>query len=339
MNDLNNSNANKKLVEIKDLRVSFFTTAGEVKAVRGVSWSLRQGEALGIVGESGSGKSVSVYALMGILQDPGKVVGGSIIFNNTDMLKLKENQWRQIRGKDMSMIFQDPMTSLNPVYTVGNQIAETVMAHTKKSAKQANTEAVSSLAKVHIPNPERRARQYPFEFSGGMRQRAMISMSLCCEPKLLIADEPTTALDVTIQAQIIELLKELKKNTNMGIILITHDMGIITDICEDVIIMYGGQIMESASVKELYKNPAHPYTHGLLECLPRLASDSEEPLKPIEGSPVDLLNPPKGCPFAPRCDKCMKVCLNNQPPQFEISSGHYSACWLHQLDRNNTVKE
>jgi oligopeptide transport system ATP-binding protein len=339
MNDLNNSNGNKKLVEIKDLRVSFFTPVGEVKAVRGVSWSLRQGEALGIVGESGSGKSVSVYALMGILQDPGKVTGGSIIFNNTDMLKLKENQWRQIRGKDMSMIFQDPMTSLNPVYTVGNQIAETVMAHTKIRSRQANMCAISSLATVHIPNPERRARQYPFEFSGGMRQRAMISMSLCCEPKLLIADEPTTALDVTIQAQIIELLKELKKNTNMGIILITHDMGIITDICEDVIIMYGGQIMESASVKELYKNPAHPYTYGLLECLPRLASDSEEPLKPIEGSPVDLLNPPKGCPFAPRCDKCMKICLNNQPPQFEVNPGHYSACWLHKFDGNNLIKE
>ncbi|OQA21397.1 MAG: Oligopeptide transport ATP-binding protein OppD [Actinobacteria bacterium ADurb.Bin346] len=330
MDNLNNSNADKKLVEIKDLSISFFTPAGEVKAVRGVSWSLREGEALGIVGESGSGKSVSVYALMGILQNPGKVIGGSITFNNIDMLKLKESQWRLIRGKDMSMIFQDPMTSLNPVYTVGNQIAETVLAHTRTTAQKANKEAVKSLARVHIPNPERRARQYPFEFSGGMRQRAMISMALSCEPKLLIADEPTTALDVTIQAQIIELLKELKKNTNMGIILITHDMGIITDICEDVIIMYGGQVMESASVKELYKNPAHPYTLGLLECLPRLSSDSDEPLKPIEGSPVDLLNPPKGCPFAPRCFKCMKICLNNQPPNFEIKPGHHSACWLHQ---------
>jgi oligopeptide transport system ATP-binding protein len=329
----NSNNITKTIVEVKDLRVSFFTPAGEVKAVRGVSWSLKEGEALGIVGESGSGKSVSVYALMGILQNPGKVIDGSINFNNIDMLKLSENQWRRIRGKDISMIFQDPMTSLNPVYTIGNQIAETVMAHTSIRAKEANMCAVSSLAKVHIPNPDKRAKQYPFEFSGGMRQRAMISMSLCCEPKLLIADEPTTALDVTIQAQIIDLLRELKEDTNMGIILITHDMGVITDICEKVIIMYGGQVMESASVRNLYKNPAHPYTHGLLECLPRLVSDTEEPLKPIEGSPVDLLNPPAGCPFAPRCDQCMKICLNKQPPQFEVGSEHYSACWLHALDK------
>ena len=326
-------NSAKTIVDIKDLRVSFFTPVGEVKAVRGVSWSLKEGEAMGIVGESGSGKSVSVYALMGILQNPGEVIGGSITFNGINMLELKEKQWQKIRGKDMSMIFQDPMTSLNPVYTVGNQIAETVMAHTNIRRKAANISAVSSLSKVHVPNPEKRARQYPFEFSGGMRQRAMISMSLCCEPKLLIADEPTTALDVTIQAQIIDLLKELKDSTGMSILLITHDMGVITDICEKVIIMYGGQVMESADVKNLYKNPAHPYTRGLLECLPRLISDTEEPLKPIDGSPVDLLNPPAGCPFAPRCDQCMKVCLTEQPPQFEISSEHYAACWLHALDK------
>ena len=323
----------KTIVDIKDLRVSFFTPVGEVKAVRGVSWSLKEGEAMGIVGESGSGKSVSVHALMGILQNPGKVIGGSITFNGINILELKEKQWQKIRGKDISMIFQDPMTSLNPVYTVGNQIAETVMAHTNIRRKEANSRAVSSLLMVHIPNPGKMVRQYPFEFSGGMRQRAMISMSLCCEPKLLIADEPTTALDVTIQAQIIDLLKELKDSTGMSILLITHDMGVITDICEKVIIMYGGQVMESADVKSLYKNPAHPYTRGLLECLPRLTSDKEEPLKPIKGSPVDLLNPPVGCPFAPRCDWCMKVCLTEQPPQFEISSEHYAACWLHVLDK------
>lgn len=329
---MDNDKANT-LIEVKDLRVSFFTPAGEVKAVRGVSWSIKEGEALGIVGESGSGKSVSVYALMGILQNPGKVIGGSIFFNNKDMLKLSENQWRKIRGKDISMIFQDPMTSMNPVYTIGNQIAETVMAHSNSTMKEANSCAVSSLATVHIPNPEKRSKQYPFEFSGGMRQRAMISMSLCCGPKLLIADEPTTALDVTIQAQIIDLLRELKEQINMSIVLITHDMGVITDICEKVIIMYGGQIMESASVKDLYKNPAHPYTHGLLECLPRLISDTEEPLKPIEGSPVDLLNPPEGCPFAPRCRQCMKICLSKQPPLFEVGPEHYSACWLQALDK------
>ncbi|MCJ7435262.1 MAG: ABC transporter ATP-binding protein, partial [Anaerolineales bacterium] len=245
-------NSAKTLVDIKDLMVSFFTPVGEVKAVRGISWSLKEGEALGIVGESGSGKSVSVYALMGILQNPGKVIGGSITFNGINMLELKESQWQKIRGKDMSMIFQDPMTSLNPVYTVGNQIAETIMAHTNTGLREANGRAISSLSKVHIPNPDKMARQYPFEFSGGMRQRAMISMSLCCGPKLLIADEPTTALDVTIQAQIIDLLRELKQRTNMGIILITHDMGVITDICEKVIVMYGGRVVESAAVKGLY---------------------------------------------------------------------------------------
>ena len=324
-------NGAKTLVDIKDLRVSFFTPAGEVKAVRGISWSLKEGEALGIVGESGSGKSVSVYALMGILQNPGKVIGGSITFNGINMLELKEKQWQKIRGNDMSMIFQDPMTSLNPVYTVGNQIAETIMAHTDTKRKEAYIRSVFSLLKVHIPNPDKRARQYPFEFSGGMRQRAMIAMSLCCEPKLLIADEPTTALDVTIQAQIIDLMRELKERTNMGILLITHDMGVITDICEKVIVMYGGQVVESASVRDLYKYPAHPYTRGLLECLPRLIRDTDEPLKPIEGSPVDLLNPPAGCPFAPRCGQCMKVCLIEQPPQFVIGPEHYAACWLHAL--------
>jgi oligopeptide transport system ATP-binding protein len=330
---------NKKartLVDIKDLRVSFFTPVGEVKAVRGVSWNLKEGEALGIVGESGSGKSVSVYALMGILTNPGRVVGGSITFDGTDMLTLKEKQWQKLRGKEMAMIFQDPMTSLNPVYTVGNQIVETVLKHTDATRDEAKKCAVANLSKVHISNPAKRVKQYPHEFSGGMRQRAMISMSLCCEPKLLIADEPTTALDVTIQAQILELMKELKEKSNMSIVLITHDLGIISDICEKVIVMYGGQIVESAEIKELFKNPVHPYTHGLLECLPRLMSDSDEPLKPIEGAPVDLLNPPKGCPFAPRCSKCMKICLTEQPPQFEISESHYSACWLHALDNDRS---
>lgn len=322
-------NNSKTLVDIKDLNVSFFTPAGEVKAVRGISWTLKEGEALGIVGESGSGKSVSVYALMGILQDPGKVVGGSITFDGMDMLKLKERQLRKIRGKDMAMIFQDPMTSLNPVYTVGNQIVETIRKHTGLSKHDAWKCATGSLGTVHIPNPEKRAKQYPHEFSGGMRQRAMISMSLCCNPKLLIADEPTTALDVTIQAQILELMKELKETMNMSIVLITHDLGIIADICEKVIVMYGGQIVEAAPISEIFKNPVHPYTLGLLNCLPRLISDSDEPLQPIEGSPVDLLNPPAGCPFAPRCNQCMKICLTQQPPAFGINEDHSSACWLH----------
>jgi oligopeptide transport system ATP-binding protein len=323
----------KTLVDIKDLRVSFFTPAGEVKAVRGVSWSLKEGEALGIVGESGSGKSVSVFALMGILQEPGRVIGGSITFDGMDMLGMKEAQLQKIRGNELAMIFQDPMTSLNPVYTVGNQIAETVMQHTGVTRREAYSCAVESLRMVHIPNPEKRMKQYPHEYSGGMRQRAMISMSLCCGPKLLIADEPTTALDVTIQAQILEIMKELKQNTGMGIVLITHDLGIITNLCDKVIVMYGGEVVESAPMKELYRNPRHPYTIGLLNCLPRLLSDSNEPLKPIEGAPVDLLNPPAGCPFAPRCEQCMKLCLKEQPPSFQVGESHYSACWLHEQEK------
>jgi oligopeptide transport system ATP-binding protein len=322
----------KRLVDIKDLRVSFFTSAGEVKAVRGISWHLDEGEALGIVGESGSGKSVSVYALMGILQHPGRVVDGSITFDGIDMLTLKEREFQQIRGKDMAMIFQDPMTSLNPVFTVGAQIAETILRHTDARKAEAKQTAVDMLSTVHIPNAEKRARQYPHEFSGGMRQRAMISMALSCSPKLLIADEPTTALDVTIQAQILEVMKELKERTNMSIVLITHDLGLIADICEKVIVMYGGQIVEAAPIAQIYSNPVHPYTHGLLDCLPRLMSDDNEPLRPIEGAPVDLLNPPEGCPFAPRCDRAMKICLNQRPPQFEVGEDHYSACWLHAKD-------
>jgi oligopeptide transport system ATP-binding protein len=318
-----------ELVEIKDLKVSFFTPAGEVKAVRGVSWSIKEGEALGIVGESGSGKSVSIFALMGILQDPGRVIGGSITFNGIDMLSLKESQMQKIRGNDLAIIFQDPMTSLNPVYTVGNQIAETVRQHLGIHGKEAYKCAISSLSAVHIPNAEKRSKQYPHEYSGGMRQRAMIAMSLCCEPKLLIADEPTTALDVTIQAQILEIMKELKQNSKMGIVLITHDLGVITDICDKVIVMYGGQVMEAAPMRELYMNPKHPYTIGLMNCLPRLMSDDNEPLKPIEGAPVDLLNPPAGCPFAPRCDQCMKICISEQPPQMDVGENHFSACWLH----------
>jgi oligopeptide transport system ATP-binding protein len=324
--------AAKTLVDIKDLRVSFFTPAGEVKAVRGVSWNLKEGEALGIVGESGSGKSVSVFALMGILQEPGRVIGGSITFDGQDMLGMKEAQLQKIRGNELAMIFQDPMTSLNPVYTVGNQIAETVMQHTDSSRKEAYACAIESIKMVHIPNPERRIKQYPHEYSGGMRQRAMIAMSLCCEPKLLIADEPTTALDVTIQAQILEIMKELKQNSNMGIVLITHDLGIITNLCDKVIVMYGGEVVEAAPMRELYANPRHPYTIGLMNCLPRLLSDSNEPLKPIEGAPVDLLNPPAGCPFAPRCEKCMKLCLTEQPPSYEVGDDHYSACWLHERE-------
>ncbi len=320
---------NKRLLDIKDLRVSFFTPGGEVKAVRGVSWHLDEGEAIGVVGESGSGKSVSVYSVMRLLQSPGKIIGGSIEFDGMDLIALSEKEMRNIRGNKIAMIFQDPMTSLNPVYTVGNQIEEPLKLHLKMNSKAAEKRSTELLSIVGIPSPERRIKQYPFEFSGGMRQRAMISMALACEPKLLIADEPTTALDVTIQAQILEIMKELKQRTKMSIILITHDLGIVSDICDKIIIMYGGEIVEYGPIESLFEAPSHQYTLGLIGSLPKLTIDEKEVLKPIEGSPVDLMHPPAGCPFAPRCEKCMKVCLTEKPPYFMISEGHYSACWLH----------
>lgn len=320
------------LIEIKDLNVSFFTPAGEVKALRGISWSLKEGEALGIVGESGSGKSVTAYSIMRLLQFPGRVVSGSITLNKKDILSLSEKEMRTIRGNDVAMIFQDPMTSLNPVFTIGNQIREPLKLHLHMNKTEGNKKAIELLRSVGIPTPERRIKQYPFEFSGGMRQRAMISMALACEPKLLIADEPTTALDVTIQAQILEIMKGLKQRLNTSIILITHDLGIISDICDKVIIMYGGKIVESAPMRDLFYKPSHQYTIGLLNSLPKLESDEKKPLKPIEGSPIDLMNPPKGCAFAPRCEKCMKICLDEQPPYYQIGENHQSACWLHFVD-------
>lgn len=326
---------NNHLIDIEDLRVSFFTPGGEVQAVRGISWFLNEGEALGIVGESGSGKSVSVYAIMRLLQHPGRVVGGSIRFNGTDILSLSEEDMRKIRGNDIAMIFQDPMTSLNPVYTVGDQIEEPLRLHRNMRGKRAHQRAEELLAMVGIPSPARRLKQYPFEFSGGMRQRAMIAMALACEPKLLIADEPTTALDVTIQAQILEIMKDLKERRCMSIVLITHDLGIVSDICDKIIIMYSGEIMEFGPIDSLYKSPSHPYTNGLINSLPKIDEAEGAQLTPIEGTPVDLMHPPAGCPFAPRCDKCMKVCLTEKPPYFEMEPNHYSACWLHYERKGN----
>lgn len=331
-NNYNGNNSSERLIDVEDLSVSFFTPSGEVKAVRGVSWHLKKGEALGIVGESGSGKSVSAYSIMGLLQNPGKVTGGRVMMDGKNLLDLSEQEMRAIRGNDIAMIFQDPMTSLNPVFTIGNQLIEPLIHHLKVKGESAEKRAIKLLADVGIPSPERRIKQYSFEFSGGMRQRAMIAMALACEPKLLIADEPTTALDVTIQAQILEIMKALKDNTGMSIVMITHDLGIISEVCDKVIIMYGGKIVEYASVDELYRKPSHQYTIGLLGSLPRLDDDQKNPLKPIEGSPVDLMNPPKGCAFAPRCEKCMKICLDEQPPYYEIDKDHYSACWLHFVE-------
>ena len=324
---------NKKLLTIEDLRVSFFTSAGEVKAVGGISYELERGKVLGIVGESGSGKSVSVNALMRILQHPGKILGGNMIFDGTDILSLSEKEMQRIRGKEMAMIFQDPMTSLNPVYTIGNQMKETLVKHKKMSGAQAKERAKEMLVMVGINNPEERLKQYPYELSGGMRQRVMIAMALCCEPKLLIADEPTTALDVTIQAQIMDLMKNLRSSVDSSIILITHDLGVVADICDDVIVMYGGKVVERGTIDDIFYHTAHPYTSGLLKCLPRLDDDEKSELTPILGTPVDQLHLPNGCSFTARCDKCMKVCMEKEPPEFLLDEAtqHTSACWLHTI--------
>ena len=324
---------NDKLIEVKDLQVSFFTPAGEVKAVDGISYTLGYNEVMGVVGESGSGKSVEAYSIIGLLQSPGKVVGGSITFEGEDLLAYTPEQMRQFRGNKVSMIFQNPMTCLNPVYTIGNQLMEALTCHDKNiSAQDARARAIEMLELVGINNAEKRIDQYPHEFSGGMRQRAMIAMALICKPRLLIADEPTTALDVTIQAQILELMKKLQQEEHTSIIFITHNLGVVAEICDRVSVMYAGKIVEQGKVNDIFYNPLHPYTRGLLASMPRLDSDGHERLIPIEGTPIDLLNPPKGCNFAPRCKDCRKICLRQKPPFADFGDGHTSACWLHFME-------
>ena len=319
-------------MEIKDERLSFFTPAGEVKALNGVSFSMEEGEVLGIVGESGSGKSVTAYSIMGLTAYPGKLVGGTVRFNGHEIEKMTEKDFRKIRGNEVSIIFQDPMTSLNPVYTIGNQIVEVILLHTNKTKKEAYERAKELLELVGINEPSKRLKQYPHELSGGMRQRVMIAIALACEPKLLIADEPTTALDVTIQAQILELMQELRKKLGMSIIMITHDLGVVASMCEKIAVMYAGHIVEYGTADEIFYNPSHEYTKGLIKSIPKLNAKKIERLVPIEGQPVDLLNPPAGCPFAPRCSECMKICLNKMPPKTELSDTHYSYCWLLQKE-------
>ena len=315
------------LLEVKDLHTSFFTDAGEVRAVNGVSFDLERGKVLGIVGESGSGKSVTAYSIMQILTSTGQIVSGSIKCDGQELVGADENVMKSIRGNKISIIFQDPMTSLNPTYTIGDQLMEAILLHTKRNKQQAWDRAVEMLHLVNVNEPEKRMKQYPFEFSGGMRQRVMIAMALACEPDILIADEPTTALDVTIQAGILELMKDIQKKMGMAIIMITHDLGVVAQLCDEVVVMYAGSICEKGTADDIFYNPCHEYTKGLLRSIPTAGNEGQK-LQPITGTPIDLLNMPKGCPFAPRCDAAMKICIREKCVSFEISENHTAACWM-----------
>lgn len=321
----------RKLLSVRDLKASFFTHVGEVKAVRGISFDVNEGEVLGIVGESGSGKSVTSLSIMGLLQYPGRVVDGEILLNGEDILTYSKDQMRKVRGKEIAMIFQDPMTSLNPVYTIGNQVMEMILEHEKMTKREARARAIEMLKLVGIPAAEKRIDSYPHEFSGGMRQRVMIALALSCNPKLLIADEPTTALDVTIQAQILSLIKSLNKQFGMTTMLITHDLGVVATVCDKVAVMYGGLIMEYGTVDEIFYHPRHPYTMGLLGSIPHVDGGEKRRLIPIDGTPPDLINPPKGCPFSTRCKYCMNVCTREQPPYF-AEDKHRTMCWMLDAD-------
>ena len=315
------------LLKVRDLRTSFFTDAGEVRAVNGVSFNLERGKVLGIVGESGSGKSVTAYSIMQILAATGKIVGGSIKLDDQELVGAGEKVMKDVRGNRISIIFQDPMTSLNPTYTIGHQLMEAILLHTSRNKQQAYERAVEMLRLVNVNEPEKRMKQYPYEFSGGMRQRVMIAMALACEPDILIADEPTTALDVTIQAQILELMKSLQAELGMAIIMITHDLGVVAQLCDEVIVMYAGSICEQGTADEIFYNPRHEYTKGLLRSIPT-AHTAGTRLKPITGTPIDLLNMPAGCPFAPRCDAAMKVCIRQRPERMVINDQHFASCWM-----------
>ena len=315
------------LLEVKNLRTSFFTDAGEVKAVNDISFTLDRGKVLGIVGESGSGKSVTAYSIMQILAETGKIVGGSIKLDGQELVDSGEKVMRTVRGNKVSIIFQDPMTSLNPTYTVGRQLTEAILLHTDRDKKQAKDRALEMLKLVNVNEPEKRMKQYPHELSGGMRQRAMIAMALACEPDILIADEPTTALDVTIQAQILELMQSLQRELGMAIIMITHDLGVVAQMCDEIIVMYAGSICEQGTADEIFYNPCHEYTKGLLRSIPTVDSSGEK-LQPITGTPIDLLNMPKGCPFAPRCDNAMKICIHERAERIMINENHAAGCWM-----------
>ncbi|MDD3369113.1 MAG: ABC transporter ATP-binding protein [Lachnospiraceae bacterium] len=315
------------LLEVKDLEVSFYNKKTETPAIRKISYTLHEGEVLGIVGESGSGKSVSSHCILQLTPENGKVKGGEILFQGKDITKMSRKEINELRGNQISMIFQDPMTSLDPLFTIGNQLEEALKKHTDLDKKDRQKRMVELLELVGINQPEKRLTQYPHEFSGGMRQRAMIAMALSCNPKLLIADEPTTALDVTIQAQIVDLLKELKKKLNMSIIFITHDLGVVSDICDKIIVMYAGEIIETGSKRQIFHENRHPYTEGLLKSIPKIEQSRDTDLIPIEGTPPDMQKLGPECPFAPRCEYAMRICSKMEPPKVELDGEHSVACW------------
>lgn len=329
------------LLKVEDLKVSFHTYAGEVQAVRGVSFDVKAGEVLAIIGESGCGKSVTSRAIMSLVRGPqGEIKKGSkILYEGKNILEMNKKEQRAFRGGECSMIFQDALVSLNPTMKIGKQIIENIVQHKKISKKEARQEAIQLLEAVGIPNPEKRIDQYPFEFSGGMRQRAMIAIAIACNPKILIADEPTTALDVTIQAQIMELIKSLKEKRNTAVILITHDFGVVAGSANKVAVMYAGQVIESGSRDEIFYNPQHPYTLALLGSVPKLEWANKQLLQTIKGTPPDLISPPKGCAFAKRCNYCMNVCLEEMPGTTDFEAGHYTRCWLHDQEVPESVKK
>ncbi|WP_243354812.1 ABC transporter ATP-binding protein [Bacillus litorisediminis] len=328
-----------KLLEVENLRTNFHIDSGKVQAVRGISFHINKGESIGIVGESGSGKSVSMLSVMGLLPYNATVEADRMSFEGVELLDMDPKQIRKLRGNEIGMIFQDPMTSLNPLFTIGNQIMEPIRIHLHVSKAEARRRAIELLKMVEIPSPESRLNQFPHEFSGGMRQRVMIAIALSCNPKLLIADEPTTALDVTIQAQILDLMKDLKRKLNTSIVLITHDLGVVASMCERIIVMYGGQIVEEGTTREVFYNPKHPYTWGLIRSLPKVTTGEKKKLIPIPGSPPDLLDPPKGCPFAARCEHAMKICELRPPQDTQVSDTHRVSCWLMHPKAPKIAKE
>ncbi len=339
MNEEQNQNTHTPLLSVRNLHTSFFTDKGEVRAVNGVSFNLEPGKVLGVVGESGSGKSVTAYSIMQILAPTGHVTEGEVLYRGKDLLKFSKKEMNHFRGDKCSIIFQDPMTSLNPVFSVGYQLQESLRLHTHYKGKAESLKrAIELLEMVGVNDPEKRIKQYPFELSGGMRQRVMIAMALACEPDILIADEPTTALDVTIQAQILDLMKELQEKMGMAIIMVTHDLGVIATMCDEIIVMYGGSVCERGTADDIFYNPHHEYTKGLLRSIPDV-DNMKEKLRPIAGSPINMINLPEGCAFASRCDQAMKICLKQHPDEMKVGDTHFASCWMNVKNNEGVQNE